>query len=524
MDWMTTYDYSGIYLLVLLMFISYLGYQSYHAYDLERIPGPVLTPYVNLWAFVQARLHRYSRAVHEQHEKYGAFVRVSPNHVSVGHPKYIKDVMGYGNGFTKSNFYEIFDWNSQSIFTTRSREAHSRKRKWLSATFSTRSTRGFEQFITNALVIYGRQMTNLINGHPAGRYRYTLDKETTKRKNSNEGVMDAVTWNAFLAFDIIGDLAFGGSFGYTEDGFDGNNGIRILKERGEWCVVVGQMLWLRVLTPYMFFDPFFTKGAQSVSDLGAICTHAVRRRRGSKGDDRKDILSYLLEARVPDTDLPLSEEELIMEALSIFIGGSDTTSNTITHGIDLLSRHRSKLAKLQRELDLAVPSPLLKDFVPEFSQLESLPYLDAVIHETLRLRPTISFGLPRVVPPGPGVTLSGKYFRPGTVLSISTYTIHRNKEIFGEDALDFNPDRWLTKQRNNMDKHFMSFSYGPRSCIGRNIAMMELKKTFATIFRRFDYRPVYSERETLIREGFHLKCVELPVFITQREDEYNQGK
>ncbi|KAF7553552.1 hypothetical protein G7Z17_g3566 [Cylindrodendrum hubeiense] len=329
--------------------------------------------------------------------------------------------------------------------------------------------------------------------------------------------MDAVTWNAFLAFDIIGDLAFGGSFGYTEDGFDGNNGIQILKERGEWCVVVGQMLWLRSWTPYMYFDSFFTKGAQAVSDLGTICTEAVRRRRGSKVDDRKDILSYLLKARDPDTDLPLSEQELIMEALSIFIGGSDTTSNTITHGIDLLSRHRTKLAKLQGELDLAFPAPLPKDFVPDYSQLESLPYLDAVIHETLRLRPTISFGLPRVVPPGPGATFGGKHFEPGTMLSISTYSVHRNQEVFGEDALDFNPDRWLTKERSNMDKHFMSFSYGPRACIGRNIAMMELKKTFATIFRRFDYRPVYPEKETPIREGFHLKCVKLPVFISQRE-------
>lgn len=49
------------------------------------------------------------------------------------------------------------------------------------------------------------------------------------------------------------------------------------------------------------------------------------------------------------------------------------------------------------------------------------------------------------------------------------------------------------------------------------IAMMELKKTFGTIFRRFEYRPIYCERETSIREGFHLKAVELPVFISRRK-------
>lgn len=235
--------------------------------------------------------------------------------------------------------------------------------------------------------------------------------------------------------------------------------------------MVGQALWLRRWTPYMYFDTFFTKGAKAVSDLGSICTAAVKRRRTSKIDDRNDILSYLLKARDPDTNQPLAEEELVMEALSIFIGGSDTTSNTITHGIDLLSRNRDKLAKLQLELDLAFPQPHLEGFVPEYSEIVALPYLEAVILETLRLRPTIAFGLPRVVPPGPGVTIGGKLFKPGTVLSVSTYTVHRDEEIFGANVLDFNPDRWLTDARSNMDKHFMSFSYGPRACIGRNVSV-----------------------------------------------------
>jgi benzoate 4-monooxygenase len=265
--------------------------------------------------------------------------------------------------------------------------------------------------------------------------------------------------------------AFGGSFGYIEDGYDSNNGIRVLKERGEWCVVVGQTLWLRPFTPYMFLDPFFPKGAKAVSDLGQICTAAVNRRKMSTGTtDRRDILSYLLEAQDPDTAEPLQDKELTMEALSIFIGGSDTTSNTISHAIDQLSRHKDTMIKLQKELDQAFPKSLPCDFVPDFKDVDRLPYLDAVIHETLRLRPTVSFGLPRVVPPGDGVCIGGKHFKPGMVLSISTYSVHRNTTIFGEDATSFNPDRWLSQRRSEMDKHFMSFSYGPRACIGRNVS------------------------------------------------------
>lgn len=114
--------------------------------------------------------------------------------------------MGHGNGFSKSGFYEIFDWNSQSIFTTRSREVHSRKRKWLAATFSARSIKDFERFITDALDLYGRQMENLIDGRGAGKYEYPMTDEIAARRRVSEGIVDAVTWNAFLAFDVIGDL------------------------------------------------------------------------------------------------------------------------------------------------------------------------------------------------------------------------------------------------------------------------------------------------------------------------------
>jgi len=109
----------------------------------------------------------------------------------------------------------------------------------------------------------------------------------------------------------------------------------------------------------------------------------------------------------------------------------------------------------------------------------------------------------------------GKFFKEGTVLSTPTYTVHRDVRIFGNNALEFVPERWLGEGRFELEKSFLGFSYGPRACIGRNVAFMELKKTVATLFRRFEYRRVYP-KETYIREGFHLKCQELPVFVSKR--------
>ncbi|KAG9242443.1 cytochrome P450, partial [Calycina marina] len=130
-----------------------------------------------------------------------------------------------------------------------------------------------------------------------------------------------------------------------------------------------------------------------------------------------------------------------------------------------------------------------------------LPYYDAVVHETLHLRPTID----------------DHFFPAGTVLSISICSIHRNLQVFGKDALNFNPDRWLTNARETMEKNFMSFSYDLRACIGRNVdSMMELKKTFAMLFRPFDFRLEFPVHETSVPEGFHLNCTEFPAFISKR--------
>ncbi len=76
-------------------------------------------------------------------------------------------------------------------------------------------------------------------------------------------------------------------------------------------------------------------------------------------------------------------------------------------------------------------------------------------------------GLPRLVPAGPGVTVCDHYFPPGTVMSVPSYTIHHSKEIWGDDADEFVPERWdkdrLTERQEGA---FIPFSYGPRSCVG----------------------------------------------------------
>lgn len=177
----------------------------------------------------------------------------------------------------------------------------------------------------------------------------------------------------------------------------------------------GLLAW----TPYFFFDPFFKIGGKAAAALGKMSVAAVEKRITSPADpSRKDILHYLLAAKDPETGGPLSDSEIKAEALTQLIAGSDTTGNTITHIIDMLCLHPEKLRKLQEELDTAFPSPP-ENWVASFDECKDLPFVTGVIYDTLRLRTTVSVGLPRVVSKG-GAKVCGEWFEEGTILSTPT--------------------------------------------------------------------------------------------------------
>lgn len=115
--------------------------------------------------------------------------------------------------------------------------------------------------------------------------------------------------------------------------------------------------------------------------------------------------------------------------------------------------------KLQKELDDALGSE--DEYVSTYEQVKRLPYLEAVINEALRVHSTSSIGLPRIAPEG-GLTIQGIHFPQGTVLSVPSYTIHRDTKVWGEDADVFRPERWFERDNATLQKAFNPFSYGPR--------------------------------------------------------------
>jgi benzoate 4-monooxygenase len=117
---------------------------------------------------------------------------------------------------------------------------------------------------------------------------------------------------------------------------------------------------------------------------------------------------------------------------------------------------------------------------------------------------TSSLGLPRVVPEG-GLTILGQFFPEGTIVSVPSYSIHRDTSVWGEDVEEYRPERWFERDSAAIQKTFNPFSTGPRyvryqcrflmiclglccvrGCVGRNFAFLELQIIISSILRRYD--------------------------------------
>jgi benzoate 4-monooxygenase len=302
----------------------------------------------------------------------------------------------------------------------------------------------------------------------------------------------------YLAFDIVGDLAFGEPFGMIEAAKDmallpkkpedvmqsyGTGvkteaieipAVKILNGRGEYSMSMGVLpAWWRPLVRQI---PWYRRGQADVKTLAGIAIMAVAKRLDSP-TDRVDLLSKLKAGRDNEGN-PMGREELTAEALTLLIAGSDTTSKYIPICIDLnqpfwpfacfsstcaiiyhLAHNPHIQERLHRELDEQLGTE--DETIATGDQVKRLPYLDACINEALRIHSTSALGLPRVVPEG-GLTVLGQFFPEGTVLSVPSYSIHRDTTVWGEDVEAYRPERWFERDAATIQKTFNPFSLGPR--------------------------------------------------------------
>lgn len=218
---------------------------------------------------------------------------------------------------------------------------------------------------------------------------------------------------------MIGSFAFGRSFGFVERAYDPFNLISTIDTRGEVLNALGTLPpWMRPYMKYYYLDPFWSSGLRATANLEKIGRQAYNQRKEST-DDRKDLLSFLFAATDSSTKEPIQEEEIVAESISFIVGGSDTTSSTMTNFIDIVSRDRATQTRLQKEIDAAYPGEQDASWVPDNKEVSKLPYLVAVLREVMRFRPTSATGLERVTPKG-GRVVAGKFIPENVSPGIET--------------------------------------------------------------------------------------------------------
>lgn len=501
---------SALVVLVLAVTLPVIRYYL-DPLGLRRFPAAsALAATTRLWCAKNSYMGKRYTSIEEAHKRLGPVVRISSSHLSFNDPAAIKDIYGHINGgkILKDEFYDNLAGEFHNIANVRDREEHSRKRKYFSNAFALKNIADMEPLVQG----FVEKLLNKLDSVASSHETININK-----------------WLNFFTFDVIGTVAVGKSFGFLENGTDAAWGqyknakrnhlvkstIESLHSAFNFKVALGQMSRQWYLVLFKLLQPW-TQGGKDLSMFTSVAINQVRRRldEGCTHEHTDFFDRALLDKEGKSRGLPFME--LVSEAIVLLNAGSDTTASSLTSLIYEVARNPDIQKKLHRELDEALghnPGPA------NFHQVKSLPYLKATLDENLRLNPPIPYGPPRVVIAPQGIQVAGHHIKTGTTVSVPTHSIHRLESVF-PDPLRFRPERWLEHSeegdKDMMQKTFIPFSVGPRSCLGRNLAMMEQQVLLGSLFHQYEIRLADKEFVPLRFEAFNLDPGPLPVILKRR--------
>lgn len=395
--------------------------------------------------------------IHEAHQKYGPVVRIGPNELSFANPSALSDIYTSSH-FVKeeSLYFAKRGYEEEHLFSFRNPEAHKQRRKLLSRGYSQGTLLDFEQEISSKI-------------------QMMFDQFATEARHSP--VVDVYKWAQLLSFDVVYHLLFG------EDPKCLNTGKepKTLSYFRAWRpIFIYKEFWPQLEKFGIYLPGGIGNNFRKVREWKEYSVDLIKNAR------RHNVVtpffrSILYGEKDGYLGRPLTDSEVAEECMSGMFGGTGTTANTFVFLLWATLRDPEVVKKLNSELKAAVPNIRT---VPDYQTCSRLPYLQAVINETLRVYPTIVAMLPRTAVHD--TVVAGVEVPKGTTVGAQNYTIHRWEHAFSNPD-DFIPERWLdSKDTEQRKAAFVPFSIGPRRCVGMNLAQMELSKVVAGFFRRFE--------------------------------------
>ncbi|GME41742.1 Cytochrome P450 [Neofusicoccum parvum] len=466
---------------------------------LRSIPGPFFARFSRLWYLKHVYRGEFHKTNVALHRKYGPIVRIAPTYYSIDDPSAVRTIYGHGTQFTKGPWY-FASGNPQSdisdLFTDRDAKRHSANRRKVASLYSMTSLLKMEEAVDDCV------------GLMEARFR---------EHASNGRTINLQHWLQCYAFDVIGAITVAKRFGFLDEGEDVIDMLPALHSYLVYATNVGI---------YYELHPFFFKllsllPTGGISSVLEFTTSQVLERIEANKDIEKRVDGDDFLARV----LRLHEEEPhgftlreVMMTCGTNIGaGSDTTSIALSGIMWGLVSNPEAYAKLRAEIDDKRASGEISNPVT-FAEAQKMPYLQAVLQEGLRIHPSTGLPMERVVPKG-GAEIAGRFLPEGTKVGINSWVAHANKDVFGDDADDFRPERWLTdKERVQvMDRYWLPFGHGSRTCIGKNISLMEMSKLIPQLVEKFDFQLADPKAELESENVWFVKQKNFMVKISERK-------
>ncbi|KAI9871341.1 MAG: hypothetical protein M1830_003014 [Pleopsidium flavum] len=460
-------------------------------HPLASYPGPILAKITDWYNVYHAWKGDRHLELWRIHQVYGDVVRFGPNSVSINTSTALRDIYGFKANVKKSNFYTVFP-ATKGAFSTHTaidKSVHARKRRVLSQAFSDSAMRAMETHVLNNirswcghLGDWQRRSKADINGPLYG----FIGQQQALRSGTWSTPKNMGDWANYLSFDVLGDLCFGKPFGVM-DSEKNRFVLDLIPTAAYFHNVNGQMPMIKKLG---FDSLLFGKIKSKREKYMAYSKEqmAARTKQGIDGD-RRDFFYHLLKARDPETGQGFGPLELWGESNVLLIAGSDTTSTALAATFFYLTHNPPTLTKLTASLRSTFPS---LESIRSGPLLTSTPYLRACLDEAMRLSPPVGGLLPREVLPG-GITIDGHHFPAGTDIGTPHYALHHKEDYF-PDAFAYKPERWLVGADVTAESvelahsAFCPFSVGPRGCIGKGIAYLELSIAVARVVWLYDVR------------------------------------
>ncbi|OFC90939.1 putative bifunctional P-450/NADPH-P450 reductase 1 [Bacillus thuringiensis] len=246
-----------------------------------------------------------------------------------------------------------------------------------------------------------------------------------------------------------------------------------------------------------------------IESMFSLVDKIIKERKANGNNGEIDLLARMLNSKDPETGEVLDDENIRYQIITFLIAGHETTSGLLSFTTYFLLKHPEVLKKAYEEVD-----QILGDSTPSYKQVLNLKYIRMILNESIRLWPTApSFD----VYPKEDTIIGGQYpVKKGEGLTVLLPALHRDKEVWGEDAEEFRPERFADPSK--VPNHaYKPFGNGQRACIGMQFALYEATLVLGMILQKFELIN-HENYQLKIKQTLTIKPENLRIRVKLRED------